>query len=408
MSEPSAALRDARAGALAGELKGAALRDALTDAADAWLRDRLPDRDGVALAAVGGYGRREPAAGSDLDLVLLHRDGIDVDELANAIWYPIWDAGVGLDHSVRTVDEAVAVAREDLKAVLGLLDLRHVAGDASLTAALRDRVFETWRRDARRRLPELVAAVQERGDRVGELAFLLEPDLKEARGGIRDVHAMTAIAAAWVADAPGSEVRDAYTWLLDVRGEMHRRSARGSDRLVAQEQAPVAAALGLTDVDELMRRVFESGRTIAYATDEACRRALVASRPPRRWGRRGPATTRRPLADGVVEQDGEVHLAREADPAADPVLALRVAAAAAQANLPIASNLARRLSAESAPLPDPWPVAARDAFVAVLGAGRPAVGVFEALDQAGMLVKLIPEWEAVRCKPQHNPVHRYT
>ncbi|HVY11271.1 MAG TPA: [protein-PII] uridylyltransferase [Mycobacteriales bacterium] len=409
-SDPAAQLREARAEVLSRDgLSGASLREALTQVADAWLGPRVGEADGVALVAVGGYGRREPAAGSDLDLVLLHRDGVDVEELANSIWYPIWDAGVGLDHSVRTVEEAVGVAREDLKAILGLLDLRHVCGDEALTAELRGRVFDTWRRDARRRLPELVDAVEERGERVGELAFLLEPDLKDARGGIRDVHAITAIAAAWVADAPSESVREAYGWLLDVRGELHRRSTRGSDRLIAQEQLPVAQALGLSEVDDLMRRVFDAARTIAYATDEACRRATVASRPPRRWGRRGRAgVVRRPLADGVVEQDGEVHLARDADPASDPVLVLRVAAAAAQAGLPIGAHLAKRLAAESAPLPDPWPPDARDAFISLLGAGRATVMAFEALDQAGLLVRLIPEWEPVRCKPQHNPVHRYT
>jgi [protein-PII] uridylyltransferase len=76
--------------------------------------------------------------------------------------------------------------------------------------------------------------------------------------------------------------------------------------------------------------------------------------------------------------------------------------------LPIGAHLATRLAAESGPMPEPWPPAARDAFVALLGAGRPAVAAFEALDQAGLLVRLIPEWEPVRCKPQHNAVHRYT
>ncbi|HVX70527.1 MAG TPA: [protein-PII] uridylyltransferase [Mycobacteriales bacterium] len=416
--DSSAALRDARASILATEgLTGAALRAALTEAADSWLTDRVcsalaiahgSDASGVALVAVGGYGRREPAAGSDLDLLLLHHDGVEFEELANSIWYPVWDAGVGLDHSVRTVDEAIEVAREDLKAMLGLLDLRHVAGDETLTARLRTRIFETWRRDVRRRLPELVAAVQERGERCGELSFLLEPDLKDARGGLRDVQAMTAIALAWVADAPAEPVRNAYDWLLDVRGELHRRSPRGSDRLVKQEQLPIAATFGLHDADELMRRVFDAARTIAYATDEACRRALVASRPPRRWGRRGGVAPRRPLAEGVVEQDGEVHLARDADPANDPVLVLRVAAAAAQAALPIGEQVTKRLAQDCPPIPEPWPPEARDAFIALLGAGRPAVAAVEALDQAGLLVRLVPEWEPVRCKPQHNAVHRYT
>jgi [protein-PII] uridylyltransferase len=401
-------LREARAAVLARpDLVGRGLREALTDAADCWLQQMIGDAADVALVAVGGYGRREPAAGSDLDLLLLHREGQDVAELANSLWYPIWDAGVGLDHSVRTVEQAVAVARDDLKAMLGLLDARHVAGEPELTSQLRDKVFGTWRRDARRRLPELAAAIAERGERAGELAFLLEPDLKESRGGIRDCHAITAIAAAWVADAPGEPVRAAYQWLLDVRGELHRRSTRGSDRLVKQEHGPVAAALGVSDTDEFLRRVFEAGRTISYATDEACRRGLAASRPVRRFGRRS-VPTRRPLADGVVEQDGEVHLAREADPAGDPVLVLRAAAAAAQAGLPLATHTARRLATESATLPEPWPTPARDAFVSTLGAGRPAVGVFEALDQVGLLTRLIPEWAAVRCQPQHNAAHRFT
>jgi [protein-PII] uridylyltransferase len=408
LSTPAEDLKAAREAVLSQpDLKGAALRAELTAVADSWLRDQLGAAEGVALVAVGGYGRGEPASGSDFDLLLLHADGVDATEVANAIWYPIWDAGVGLDHSVRTVDHAVAVAREDLKAMLGLLDQRYVAGDQSLATALREAAFVTWRKDTRKRLPELIEAVAERGQKFGELAFLLEPDLKESRGGLRDVHAMHAIAAAWVADAPSGEVTSAYQWLLDVRGELHRRSRRGSDLLVKQEQIPIAAALGFDEPDDLMRMTFACGRTIAYATDEACRRAAAATKPARRFGRRTPPQ-RRPLADGVVEQDGEVHLARDAEPSSDPVLFLRVAAAAAQAGLPIGSHTVARLAAESAPLPEPWPDDARDAFVATLGAGRPAIAVLEAFDLAGLMERMIPEWSAVRCKPQHNAVHRFT
>jgi [protein-PII] uridylyltransferase len=404
----AAALRDARAAALARpELVGEPLREALTEIADGWLRARVGDATGVALVAVGGLGRRELAAGSDLDLLLLHREGVDVSALADSLWYPIWDSKVGLDHAVRTVAEAVAVGREDLKAVLGMLDSRHVAGDPALSAELRERVFTDWRRQSGRRLPELVAAVRSRTERSGELAFLVEPDLKECRGGMRDLHAMHAVAAAWVADVPNQTVRTAYSWLLDVRGELHRRSSRATDRLVQQEQAPIARALGITDPDELMRRLYEAGRTIEFATDEACRRAEAAARPAGRW-RRSRGATRRPLSAGVVEQDGEVHLARDATPGSDPVLVLRVAAAAAAAGLPLAAHTLSRLAAESAPMPQPWPGEARDALLATLGAGRPAVVAFEALDQAGLLVRLIPEWERVRCRPQHNTVHRFT
>ena len=116
---------------------------------------------------------------------------------------------------------------------------------------------------------------------------------------------------------------------------------------------------------------------------------------------------RRPLADGVVEQDGEVVLARAAVPRTDPVLVLRVAAAAAQVGLPIAPRALARL-AECPPLPVPWPSDARNALLALLGAGASAIAVWEALDQEGLLATLIPDWERVRNRPQRNPLHRFT
>lgn len=407
---PSEELREARTTLLASELDPHALRQGLSDAADNWFTTQLGAQQGVAVVAVGGYGRRDLTPGSDLDVVLLHDNVRSVKEIADGLWYPIWDAGVALDHSVRTVDEAASVAREDLKAMLGLLDARHVAGDAALTSRLRDQVLGAWRRDAKKRLPELAESVRERAERNGELAFLLEPDLKECRGGLRDVHAMTAAAAAWVTDAPQERVRAAASRLLDVRVALHQRLSRPSDRLVLQEQAPVAAALGVADPDELMREVYEAARTIAFASDLTWRRVDAALRPPRRSRPglfRSAAPERRPLADGVVEQDGEVVLARDADLAGDPVLLLRVAAAAAQSDLPIAPHTLERL-AESPPMPEPWPPDAVDEFVALLGAGSAVVHVVEALDQAQLFARLFPEWDKVRCKPQRNAVHRFT
>ena len=406
--KPSDQLRESRQALLAdASLTGAALRLALVDLADRWLVDRVGDAGGVALVAVGGYGRRDPAPGSDFDLVLVHdgRTG-DVKSIADAIWYPVWDAGVGLDHSVRTVDEASDVAAADLKAALGLLDARHVAGDRSLTEQLRSSVFTRWRRDARRRLAELADATQERWNNNGELAFLLEPDLKDSRGGLRDIHALHAVAASWLVDVPLARLEPAHALLLDARGELHRRSSRPTDRLVLQEQNPVALATGYADPESLMRAVSAAGRAIAFACDETWRRVRATLRPPRRWRQKAPV--RRPLADGVVEQDGEVVLARGASPATDPVLVLRAAAAAAQHGLPIAPHAMDRLANESPPMPDPWPSAGRDWLLALLGAGSDAVPVVEALDQAGLFVRLIPEWERVRCKPQRNPVHRFT
>jgi [protein-PII] uridylyltransferase len=375
-----------------------------TGQADRWLAELLGAEPGVALVAVGGYGRRELLPRSDLDVLLLHggRDGIAA--IADRIWYPVWDSGAELDHAVRTVPQARRVARADLKVALGLLTARHVAGDPDLTERLREGALEDWRAAAPTRMAELHAAHDERTKISGELAFLLEPDLKEARGGLRDVQAIQAVAAAWVAPAPGPKVRTAYEQILDARHALHEITGRRLDRLVLEEQDEVARALGLLDGDVLLRMLAGAARTVAYAVDHTFRQAdRLRQRRPRN---RRPAE-RRPLADGVVEQDGEVVLARAADPAGDPVLVLRAAAAAAQAGLPLAPRTLDRLT-ECPPLPVPWPAAARDALLALLGAGPAAISVWEALDTEGLITSLIPDWERVRNRPQRNPLHKFT
>lgn len=384
---------------------GPALRRALSDDADRWLRELLDEPGpGVALAAVGSLGRREMAPTSDLDVVLLHRGSRDVATVADRLWYPIWDAGVGLDHSVRTPAEAVAVAREDLKAALGLLDIRHVAVDGELTAELREVHLRHWRAEAARRLPELAGSCSARAERCGELAFLLEPDLKDARGGLRDLQALWQVAAAQRADRPGAVIAAAGELLLDVRGALPPHRSR--DRLLLQEQDAVADRLGYCDADEVMAAVAAAGRAIAYALDVTWRAVLPRSAPRarRRFGR---PMGRQPLADGVVADDGEVVLALDARPAVDPVLVLRVAAAAARAALPVAPHTWQRLAA-CPPLPDPWPAEARAALVEALAAGHAAVGILESMDQAGLLVRLLPEWEHTRSRPQRNAYHRFT
>jgi len=384
--------------------------------ADRWLASLLGAEPGVALVAVGGYGRRELLPGSDLDVLLLHSGRPGIAALADRVWYPIWDSGTRLDHAVRRPAEAREVARQDVRVALGLLHARHVAGDPGLTSDLRSGVLADWRTGARTRLAELQALHEERTARSGELAFLLEPDLKEARGGLRDAEAIYAVAAAWVAPGPGPRSRAAQEAILDARHALHEVTGRSSDRLVLQEQEEVARVLGLADADTLLCHLAGAGRAIAYSLDQSLRQAQRsrgmggrgAGRAGRlRGGRARTGPERRPLADGLVEQDSEVVLARSAEPSADPVLVLRAAAAAATAGLPLAPRTLARLK-ECPPLPVPWPAAARDALATLLGTGQAAVAVWEALDQEEMLPGLIPDWERVRNRPQRNPLHTFT
>ncbi|MGV9356677.1 [protein-PII] uridylyltransferase family protein, partial [Streptomyces misionensis] len=295
-----------------GARPGPARRAALAGLTDDWLAALFtggagPAR-GVSLVAVGGYGRGELSPRSDLDLLLLH-DGSDaaaVAALADHLWYPVWDLGLALDHSVRTLTEARRTAGEDLKVQLGLLDARHLAGDPALTAGLRTAVLADWRDQAPRRLPELRELCDERAERHGELRYLLEPDLKEARGGLRDATALRAVAASWLADAPREGLAEARRSLLDVRDALHLATGRATDRLALQEQDEVAAGLGLLDADALLRQVYEAARVVSYAGDVTWREVgrVLRSRAvrPRLRAMLGgkPAAERSPLAEGVV------------------------------------------------------------------------------------------------------------
>ncbi|MCX2923887.1 [protein-PII] uridylyltransferase [Streptomyces sp. NEAU-W12] len=431
----AARLRLLTEGARSGPPRRAALARLTDDWLTALFTAGTEQLCGASLVAVGGYGRGELSPRSDLDLLLLH-DGSDpkaVAALADRLWYPVWDLGIALDHSVRTPAEARRTAGEDLKVQLGLLDARHIAGDLGLTAALRTTLLADWRNQAPKRLPELRELCAERAERHGELQYLLEPDLKEARGGLRDATVLRAVAASWLADAPREGLADARRRLLDVRDALHLTTGRATDRLALQEQDQVAAELGLLDADALLRQVYEAARGIAYAGDVTWRevgrvlrsravrprlRKLARERSDflrravagdgRALGGGKQNAERSPLAEGVVEQDGEAVLARAARPERDPVLPLRAAAAAAQAGLPLSLHAVRRLAATVRPLPTPWPAEAREQLVTLLGSGRPTVDVWEALEAEGLITRLLPDWERVRCRPQRNAVHLWT
>ena len=234
-------------------LVGRALCRAYSDLVDDWLAELLAAAEaecgagGVALVAVGGYGRAELSLQSDIDVVLLHAGRSDIGALADRVWYPIWDEGLKLGHAVRTPREALALAADDLDTATSLLQVRHVAGDDDLTDDLARRSLEQWQKRAKRWLEELSRRVRERHETAGEVAFLLEPDLKEGRGGpARRPRAALGRGgpAACSGRATTRPSRTAYAALLSARVELHRRTGRPGDRLLLEEQDGVAAALG--------------------------------------------------------------------------------------------------------------------------------------------------------------------
>ncbi len=429
------------------DLGGDAFCAAYSAVADRWLTDLLQaatggDARGLALLAVGGYGRGELCPYSDLDVVLVHQGRSDVAAVADAVWYPVWDEGIRLDHSVRTPAEVLDVARDDLRAQLGLLDGRVVAGDPAALGSLLADARALWRSQAARWMGVLAEQVEERRQAHGDVAFLLEPDLKQSHGGLRDIVVISLAAQAVPALAQQIDLAALHgprATLTAARVELHRSTGRALDRLLLQEQDQVASAVGYRDADALMAAIAGAGRTVAWAVGDAWRRQSLW-RPARRTrlhrARPRQAPSLRLVEPGVAVRidpawpdEGEVVLATDATSAgaslappaeagatmdtgatltADATLALRVAAVAAERSLPIDRQDLERLAQAVPPPPDPWSEELRRCLVRVLAAGHPAIAALEALDQRGLLVRLLPEWAAVRNRPQRNAYHRFT
>ena len=360
----------------------------------------------VSLTAVGGYGRGELSPGSDLDLLILH-DGSEksatLAEFVNAFLYPLWNAKVSLDHSVRTRIETRDMAQEDIRVVLGLLDIRLIAGNAELAAAVAADAIEDWRKSQDKYLPKLRKSIQDREVRSGELAFLLEPDLKEARGGLRDINALRAIEMSGAVAVSLARVAESEALLSNVRDVLHADSSKARDQLLLTEQDRVSAAMKYRDADALMLEVAKAARAVDYLMDLTWHR--IDSLETKGWFRKSKAQS---IEKGLVILNSEVTIEKDYQIAKDPGIGLRAAATASQRGLPLSIDACVLLSENFSPLPSPWPKHALDDLVSLIGAGAPMIRVFEALDQDGLIEKWIPEWSHMRFLPQRNVLHRHT
>jgi [protein-PII] uridylyltransferase len=380
---------------------------------EALLEVRGVNPDDVAIAAVGGFGRGELSPGSDLDILILHRGNLSAEVLSsfvNKILYPLWDKKIKIDHSVRTRSEVREVVEADLKVILGLLDIRLICGSAALVADVQIDAHDEWRKNSKRRLAELQESLLERHQRAGELAYLLEPDLKEARGGLRDITAIRALDKSGAIAIPMERISVAESLLSNVREALHIVSGRDKDKLLFQEQDKVAIHLGFADADALMSEVAQAARSVDYLLDSSWYRLAHKGKDGSgRFLRKVRSTT---LSRDISVANKEVTIDIDADFALDPTIGLRACAAAAQLGLPMSMDSLERLSVALTSgvteLPNPWPRDARENLISLIGAGPAMVQIFEALDQEEIIFHWIPEWRAVRSLPQRNVLHRHT
>lgn len=365
---------------------------------------------GWALATIGGTARREYCPASDVDLLLLHPPKAkheEISKLAESLWYPLWDAGLKVSPLTHSVKSALALAASDLPTATTLLDVVSVSADQSPVEELREQATKLWEKQAQRWLVELAATTAERHQKSGEVAFLLEPDLKEGRGGLRDSQAMrwavrTQHSAVQNAlEIPLEELHGDFERILGVRAELHRTTGRVSDRLLLQEQDPVAKAMGYESADALMSDVAAAARNIAWVSDRFWWRV---TRDLKRSKRSAPQQ----VAPGLAIDQGALVLSPDAD-LQDRALTFRAAATAALNELPLGRSLLQTLVADDrSENGADWTPEMLRWFVVLLGAGPAALGVIESLDRYGLFVDHLPEWAAVQSKPQRNAYHRFT
>ena len=366
----------------------------------------------IALAAVGGYGRGELSPGSDLDILFIHSGRFSSEKLkalVNEVLYPLWDTK-SVDHSVRTRSETRDAATSDLRVATGLLDIRLISGNADLVANVQSDALELWRKNAKENLQELHKSLQERHTRAGELAYLLEPDLKEARGGLRDIQALRAIALSGAVTVPLEKISWAESTLNNVRETLHIASGRGKDRLLFQEQDKVADLLKYADADAMMGDVARAARSVDYLLDYTWH--TLEHKGKDGLGRILKRPRVATVAKNVSASNREIVIDPFTSLNDDPVVGLRAAATAAQLGLPLSldtcTELSEALKKGEGVLSNPWPREARELLITLIGAGEAMVGIFEILDQEEIIFHWIPEWMSVRSLPQRNALHRHT
>ncbi|HNJ97575.1 MAG TPA: [protein-PII] uridylyltransferase [Ilumatobacteraceae bacterium] len=368
---------------------------------------------GWAVMATGGYARGTLSPGSDIDAVLLHPQKASADQvkaMAERLWYPIWDAGLKISPAVHSPKTLLALAADDLDTATSLLVVRCLAGDPTVVAEVHAGALDQWRKRPFVWLQRLSESAAQRWAKLGDVASLLEPDLKDGRGGLRDHDTIRwallvdrpDVTAAL--DGPVDDLAGPAELLLSVRCELHRATGRNSNVLLLQDQDRVAEAMGFADADALMQNLAGAAHTIEWATERFWWRVdrLVRS------GGRTPKTPQvSELTAGVLLVDDEAQIAPEAD-VDEQSYVFRFAAAAAHARKPMGGRALQMLASRGTDPGEQWTEGTRRAFVSLLGAGEWVPQTVEALERYGLFSRFLPEWRAVRSLPQRNAFHTYT
>jgi [protein-PII] uridylyltransferase len=379
--------------------------------------------------AVGGYARRELSIGSDLDLLVLHEGEENplAAFVAERIQYVLWDAGVDVALAVRTVRQTLDLARSDDSAFTSVLMARFLSGDARLLHELNAGVRGELLADPEAFVRGQEQAMAARHAKFGESLYLLQPNLKEGAGGLRDYHT-----ACWVARAVDplvvsradflhagllseSEMADyeaALQFLWRLRNELHLLQSRKTDQMSFELQELLAKGFGYAEtaddtelpVERFMRDYYRHARAIQTFSEIVIEQCHARARPPA------------PRPEPVVVEDGfrlvgdHLEIPHAAHLRERPVRLLTAFAVAQDHDVPL-SRTARRMLRENLSLVDESfrhdPEAAAT-LMRVLGSRFRVMRTLMAMNEVGLLGRFLPEWDHVVCRWQHVVYHTYT
>lgn len=385
---------------------------------------------GIAMVALGGYGRQELAPQSDIDILFLYHgrnDAAKARELSESVLYILWDIGLTVGHSLRSLKECVSISKTDSCSRTSLIDARYIWGDRDLfrelTVQLQRHVFNE---DSRALLDELIQDRTERYEKFGGVVCLQEPNIKETAGGLRDFQTMlwatriaygrgTLESLVEANKVPESEARGlavAYDYLLRVRNELHFLTGRRSDVLSLDVQMQAGKNLRYQDSEKLqasevfMRDYYLNARKLHRLTSMHFEK--VTRRPAGRgWLNRVRYTA---APGGFVMRDGELDMAPgNCSPLGTNGMMLAFSYSQAT-GAPFSGGLQEAVRAGLTQINRTYRSSedAAASFLKLLGIRGRAANVLRLMHDNGFLGKFMPEFERITCMVQHDLYHRYT
>lgn len=390
-------------------------------------RDELKCAENAALVAIGGYGRGELNMRSDIDLMLLYKNRITpaIEALTQQILYVLWDTGLDLGFSIRSVTESISLAKDDLKTMTALLDMRFILGDRDLSDSLHRNIRKNLFTKTRTQsfIKDKLEETRSRHARFGGSVYILEPNVKEGEGGLRDLHT-----AMWVLKARNGKSFEPFSlgllnehdkrslemsldYLLWVRNELHYGSGRKNDQLTFDHQERIAGLLGFQNtekalaVESFMQQYYRHASNLNRCSGLILSRSMQKDeKKPFFWPRKKVRIDKNFFIAGGLLSVSDKGVIRK-----EPVAAIKAFEYSQSFDVEIDQGTKDLILSylEDAGEDFRTSRAVSESFIKILK-GKNVFKILSEMHRLRFLDKYIPEFEEISCRVQHDLYHVYT